>query len=435
LNLFTTASLVLALLLAMPSPGLASDEPGTATQSANEEPVDFLPATSAYALPSTGTITAADIGDGVWVVPELDETSITLMLDNLQEWGIKNVYVDVFRSGETLFPSQLFPQKPGAAGRDWLTFIVQESHARDIRAHAWLQTLCWAEPGPLLYATTSVVQMHPEWVDLSQEGQPFDGKSLARFVNPAVPEVSSRLTSLTLEICAYPIDGINLDAIQYNHRADMGYHEIPVREFEEETSLDARELERDMGKDSDWMRWTLFREDKLTSLVEALSGVARAETERQGRRIMLSTVVYPGYEQNRGANFRFQHWSHWVREGLVDATTPGCFDGDLPGLERQLWEARSIHMGSDVACLPGFMLDPMRRSTPSTAPSDDVPENAHPSLADQKRLLRNAGFQYCNIMDYEALLNEKTQPSRQKPTRRNNGLWGLFRGNDDVGEP
>jgi hypothetical protein len=264
-------------------------------------------------------------------------------------------------------------------------------------------------------------------MDRTRDGNAFDGKSLARFVNPGVPEVTARLTSLTLEICRYPVDGINLDAMHYNYRADMGYHPDVMAGFEAETGLAANEIEPDMARGSDWMRWTIYREDKLTSLVQGIRRVCLEQSSAAGRRIMLSAVVQPGYEQNRGANFRYQHWSQWVGEELVDAATPACFDGDLPGLERQLWEVRSIQMGSDVACLPGFMLDTPRGTAGGARHNEGPGKVAHPSLADQKRLLRNAGFQYCNIMDYQALLFEKTVQPKAKSATRGNGFWGLFR--------
>jgi hypothetical protein len=214
----------------------------------------------------------------------------------------------------------------------------------------------------------------------------------------------------------------------------MGYHPVVTSEFEAEAGINPVDIGRDMARDSDWMRWTMFREDKLTSLVEGLSAVCKTQGESQGRRIMVSAIVQPAYDQNRGANFRFQNWSQWVREGLVDATTPGCFDGDLPGLERQLWEVRSIQMGADVACLPGFMLDAPRSSGTDTMDRGGMGKDAHPSLAEQKRLLRNAGFQYCNIMDYDALLYEKTVQPMPKETKRGNGFWGLFRPRDAEAE-
>lgn len=387
--------------------------------------------TATYQLPTTGSLSAGDLGNGVWVQPELNETSITLMLQNLREWNIRTLYLDVFRSGETLFPSQTFSQRSDATDRDWLAYIVEKAHDEGIGVHAWTQTLCWTEPDGYFSSSAAILQEHPDWIDLNAEGNPFDGKTLARYVSPAVPEVQEALVSLATELCAYEIDGINLDAIAYNHRADMGYNPAAIAGFIAETGVDPTEIKRNMAKDSDWMRWTIYREDKLTSLVERLSEQCRTASTIAGRRIALSVIVQPGYEQSRGANPRYQHWSEWVRQGIVDATTPGCFEGDLPGLERQLWEIRSIHMGSPVACVPGFMLDFAVQQPVRALVFVNPMENreSHPSLVDQRRLLRNAGFQFCNIMDYAALVQEK-QTEADEPVKHGNGFWDFFRGNN-----
>lgn len=419
-------------LLALLSPAGAWGENGF-TESTNSADASLTTAT--YLLPTTGTIAASDLKNGVWVRPELDETSITVMLQNLREWNISTLYLDVFRSGETLFPSQVFPQRPGATDRDWLAYIVDQAHDHGIGVHAWAQTLCWGDPDTHLSSSpVSMLQKNPDWIDLTSDGRQFDGVSFARYVSPAVPEVSDALTSLAAELCNYEINGINFDTVAYNYQVDTGYNPAAVAEFQELEGVDPSNIEPDMAKDSDWMRWTIYREDKLTSLVQRLADQCQKASIAQGRRIALSVIVQPGYDQNRGANTRYQHWAQWVREGIVDATTPACFESDLPGLERQLWEARSIHMGYPVACVPGFMLEFESDRRPQRALVFKNPyghRESHPSLVDQKRLLRNAGFQYCSIMDYAALVQEKQQEARE-PGKDSNGFWDFFR--RDYGE-
>lgn len=395
--------------------------PAYAGSTPHAEPARYRP----HDLPTTGPLQAAELGDGVWLRPDLNVTSITLALDHISSWGVHNVYVDVFRSGEALHASAVFPQKEAAQNFDWLGLIIDEAHQRGIRVHAWMQALCWYDGAPARVSADAPLVQNPDWVDRTREGDPFDGKTTAMYVSPAVPAVSDRLAALTLELCGYPLDGINLDAIQYNERTDMGYHPAAIEEFRREGEDHPAAIQPDMAKGSEWMRWTMYREDKLTSLVERLSDVVRSESDRQHRRIVLSALVQPGYEQTRGVNTRYQNWGAWVRAGLLDATTPGCFNGSLPGLEKQLWEIRSIHMGADAACIPGFMLDNIGPGASSHA---DTPltTDAHPSLADQRRLLRSAGFQFCTIMDYHALAADKARTNGITPPRRGTGLWGLF---------
>lgn len=365
------------------------------------------------AFPSTGTISASYIGNGVWWRPELDETSVTVMLHNLNEWGINNIFVDVFRSGHTLFPSEVLPQHAHARGRDWLKYIITEAHNHNIRVHAWAQVLRWHEPDADAATTHPLLTVNPHWQQLTMDGQAADGATAARFVNPALPEVRAVLTSMTEELCRYPLDGLNLDAVQYNHRIDAGYNQTAIEQFQAEHGINPADITRNRAPDSDWMQWVSYREDQLTSLVQLMTEQCRIACQQNGRRILVSANVHPAYEDTRGTNRRYQHWGQWVEQAIVDATIPQCFNPDLPGLERQLWEARSVHMGSRVACLPGLLLG-----------SDSV--GVRPPLQEQRRLLANTGFQFCIIMDYQALLRKKTRPSTAPDEEDNGGFWGFL---------
>ncbi len=367
--------------------------------------------TETYAWPTTGTLTAKQIGEGVWWQPELNETSVTQVLTDLQSWGVTNLYLDVFRSGHTLFPSEVFPQRADACGEDWMAFIIDEAHSRNIRVHAWAQVLCWHEPDDDMPTTHPLLTTNPAWLEVSVDGYAVDGKTAARYVSPAVGEVREALVALAHEICTYPVDGLNLDAVEYNSRIDSGYNAAAVTDFQEEQNEQPAELRVDMDNDSGWMKWVSYREDSLTSVVQLMAEQVRRSEVLSERRIMLSATVQPGYGDTRGINRRYQNWKPWLDLGLLDATIPECFNSELPELEQQLWEARSEHMGSHVACVPGLQVD-----------SGEV--NSHPPLKEQKRLLRNAGFQHCTVMDYEGLRAAMEQPDTAPEER--GGFWGFL---------
>lgn len=367
--------------------------------------------TDTYHLPTTGTLTAKQIGDGVWWRPELNETSITQVLSDLESWNIRNLYLDVFRSGHTLYPSDLFPQRVDAAGRDWFSYILRKAHARNIRVHAWAQVLCWHDAEDESHSTHPLLEKHPAWQEVSVDGFAIDGKTAARFVSPAVPEVQEALALLAAEICRYPVDGLNLDAVEYNNHIDSGYNAAAVSGFEAESGEEPSSLRIDMDTDSGWMKWVTYREEKLTSVVQVMALRAREAAEWDGRRVVVSAVVQPGYSDTRGLNRRYQNWKQWLDMQLLDATIPACFETELPELEQQLWEARSEHMGSKVACLPGLQID-----------SGDM--DAHPPLKEQKRLLRNAGFQFCTVMDYAGLRHAMENPETEPEER--GGFWDFL---------
>lgn len=384
-------------LWAVPSPAADEQDQTTPTES--------------RAFPTSGTITASQIGDGVWWRPELDETSISLMLATLQEQDIRNLYVDVFRSGQTLYPSSLMPQRPDAAERDWFAYIIEQAHEHDIRVHAWMQVLCWQDPEEPTFNRTAVLDANPTWLDVTEDGVAFDGKTMARHVHPGVAEVRSVLLHLADEICGYPVDGFSMDALEYNHRVDMGYNPAVTRQFRLETGIDAATAKRDLDDDSDWMQWVTFREDQLTSLVQLMAARARRTGDADNRRVVVSANIYPGYAKSRGLNRRYQNWPQWIEQDILDFTLAECFSPDPTDLEKQLWDVRSAHMGSSVACVPGLQLG-----------RDPGNITNHPTLEDQVTMLGTVGFRHCNIMDYSAFELELNQAQSIGPDEES-GFW------------
>lgn len=378
-----------------------------------EGDVDTTTAAEEVAFASTGTLLASEIGDGAWYELEPDETSITLALDDLKRWGITNIYVDVFRNGQTAFPSQIFPQVSNLKGRDWLALLCTEAHQRGIRVHGWMQVLRWQDADSDDPTTPSLLQQHPDWMELDVQGMPRTEPEQALYVTPWAPEARAALTSMTAELCNYPLDGLNLDGVGYDLKRDLGYNNLATREYRVEYEVDPKILSRNPDEDSLWMKWVALREDKITSVVEDLQGVARTQGEGNGRRIAISAVVVPGYEQTRGLHRSYQHWADWLKYDLIDASMPACFNAELPELEQQLWQARSVHMDRHVACIPGLDLG---------KPGDNM---RHPSLKEQRRLLRNAGFQHYTVLDYQALKRAMEQPEPEP--EKSHGFWHFLR--------
>jgi len=365
-----------------------------------------------YLFENHGSIAASEIGDGVWWTPALNETSITEVLQNLNDWDVPNLYLDVFRSGHTLYPSNVFPQRAEAGDRDWLQYIIAEAHQRNIRVHAWIQVLCWRDEDSEVLTTHPLLIKNPDWIDQSRDTELADVKTSAIYVSPAEPAVLDSLVALSAELGKYPFDGLNLDAVQYNPLLEGGYSSPATSNFRATESADPAGLRRDLDSDSLWMKWVAYREDQLTSVVQVMGSTARDAATSAGRRLLVSANVNPGYEQTRGVNLRYQHWDQWLEEKLIDASIPQCFSSELPALEQQLWQVRSVHMGSGIACIPGLSLGGRESA-------------AHPTLKEQKRLLRNAGFQYCTVLDYEALKQEMEAPPEKEENDRG-GLWGFF---------
>lgn len=366
-----------------------------------------------YEISTTGPITATQVGDGVWWTPEFNTTSVTETLDYLVQAEVPNIYIDVFSEGMTAFPSQIFPSRSNSTTTDGLNDFIAEAHRRNIRVHAWLQVLQW-ENYQHNSTTHPLFVSHPHWMEVSLEGSAADEKTSSVFASPGVPAVRDALNGLVEEICAFPFDGLCFDSMHYNPYEETGYNLETRQGFRLDKGLEPANITPATGRASEWMQWVTYREDVLTSLATKLCDTVRRSEATDNGRTIISFTVRPDYEENRGSDTSYQNWKDWLDLALPDVTIPQCFSPQLPGLEQQLWAARSTQVGSRVASIPGLAL---------TSGSAEL----HPSLADQKRMLRGAGFQHFTLLDFAAFkqARENTQP--EKETK---GFWEIFRPGD-----
>jgi uncharacterized lipoprotein YddW (UPF0748 family) len=313
------------------------------------------------------------------------------MMADLTRWGYRNVMVESFWGGETIYPSRVFPSKTND-GKDWLKIICEAGARHNIRVHAWIHTFFWGLRANV--TSGSLVAQHPDWMEQTSNGQiPQSGERDYVFVSPAVPEVRSALGKLVDELCEHDIVGINLDYIRYPYTVpDCGYNLTAVERFRNETALDARTITKDLTPNSAWMRWVEFRERMVTETVDELSSRIRFHSGRSGRRILVSAAYFPGYKKERGSNPKCQNWYEWVERGLLDLSTPMCYSPTLNGLKEELEEVRLVHLGKPTACIPGLAVG--RFSSP------------HPPYAQQLELARSVGFPAVAVFKYDTLKDE-----------------------------
>jgi uncharacterized lipoprotein YddW (UPF0748 family) len=341
-------------------------------------------------LPTTGGLTAAQIGSGIWWRPELNETSITQVLSDMEKWQFRNLYLESFWGCKTIFPSETFESRTDD-GRDWLEYIAGEASKHNVRVIAWVHSLYW-HYSTAEATTPTLLQLHPDWIELTRDGNMLTAKDPSIFVSPALPQVHGHLLSLMDELCSRSIDGVNLDYIRYNAADDFGYNSAAVEEFQSRTGIDPLKIDEDTSRGSDWMKWVGYREDLVTTLVHELSYRIREDGINKGRRMLVSSAYFPGYVDTRGKNRKYQNWTEWVSRRYLDVSNPMCYSPTLTGLEKELREVRSIHQGSPVACVPALAVGKLF--------------SQHPPYIDQRKVLEGVGFRHATVFKYETLKAE-----------------------------
>jgi uncharacterized lipoprotein YddW (UPF0748 family) len=134
-------------------------------------------------------------------------------LDLFERIGINAVFFQVRGMADVYYESQYEPWSktltgtPGQdPGYDLLKFLVDETHARGIQVHAWIN--------PYRIATGSN-GVFPDLDPMIPKELVKDYKAI-RIYNPALPEVRDRIAAIVKElITKYPVDGLHMDDYFY----------------------------------------------------------------------------------------------------------------------------------------------------------------------------------------------------------------------------
>ena len=294
---------------------------------------------------------------GVWLRPtERNRYEIQRTLDKIQETGIKEVFLETYFHGYTIYPSKVMKkygltiQNPKFLMYDPLAVYVEEAHKRGLKIHCWFESFYIGNFNPS-YDDKSILSKYPSWGNKNLANYDATGyvKHKAEhngfFLDPANPEVTAFLVELLNEIPRlYNVDGINLDYTRYptSQRSDVknyqqshwGYTDVARKEFMELYEVDPVEIEADGVL---WKKWSEYRRDKIYNYVKQARETLLATT--YGRKFLFSAVIFPDY--NVCLETKQQDWAKWSRENLVDAMTPLILTSDNELFSKILKEVKT----------------------------------------------------------------------------------------------
>ena len=281
---------------------------------------------------------------GVWLRPvERNRYEIQKTLDNIQKTGIKEVFLETYFHGYTIYPSKVMKkygltiQNPKFLMYDPLAVYVEEAHKRGLKIHCWFESFYMGNISPG-YDDKSILTVYPDWGNKNLAN--YDSTTYVKhktehngyFLDPANPEVTAFLVELLGEIASkYDIDGINIDYTRYptSQKSDVpgfeqsnwGYSEFARNEFTELYEIDPVEIKSDSVL---WKKWNEYRCEKIYNYVKsAKETVAVAKNPKP---VLFSAVIFPDYDVC--LETKQQDWVKWSRDELVDAVTPLILTSD-----------------------------------------------------------------------------------------------------------
>ncbi len=179
------------------------------------------------------------------------------LLDQFKELGFNAVVFQVRPAADAFYPSQLAPWSAYLSGKqgegipdfDPLASMVEETHARGMEFHAWLNPF----RATVNLDTLSLAPNHPFFTHRNW----LVTYGTRMYFNPAIPEVRQYLVDVVGEI----VDKYDVDAIHF----DDYFYPYPIKDLAFPDSADYQFYGRGFASIADWRR------SNVDALIEALS--------------------------------------------------------------------------------------------------------------------------------------------------------------------
>jgi uncharacterized lipoprotein YddW (UPF0748 family) len=246
---------------------------------------------------------------------------------------IKTLFVQIYRSNLSWFPSKVADQSPyerclKSVGEDPFAFLIRKAHAEGIEVHAWLNLLTLSKNvnAPLLKKYGPTILTRDLKPKKTIEDYTIDQQY---FLEPGDLRVRKELINMTEEVLrAYPdLDGIQFDYIRYpDFHPIYGYAPMNVERFKKATGIT-------VIKDNDpvWQDW---KRAQVTDLLKDLIKKVKAIRPR----IHISTTGCMSY--SRAYYEAFQDWPSWVNTGLVEFVTVMSYPDNVEEFQKNIKDAK-----------------------------------------------------------------------------------------------
>ena len=315
-------------------------------------------------------------GRGIWVVRYRLNSPVLLdqIVEDARRGKFNLLFVQVHGRGDAYYCSQFVPRSEVLAETpstyDPLDYVLQQGHTAGLQVHAWLNVFyVWPYPPPLPLSPQHVVNSHPEWLVVDEEGRTLTQygederaaePSEGLYLDPANPLVRDHFLQVCREVAeSYDVDGIHLDFIRYPG-SRWGFNQEPLEAFIRHWGVDPRLL-------SPWVRrplpdrfikrniplhlrwhyyyYSLWAEQKSRYVTNLVRDVHQ-EVKSTRPQTILSAAVFP--DPQVAYYLKGQDWPTWMDQGYLDLVVPMAYHGDQHRVMAQMAEAKMRAQGGVV---------------------------------------------------------------------------------------
>lgn len=296
---------------------------------------------------------------GLWITrfQLTSKESIKKIISFAEKAGFNNLLVQVRGRGDAFYQSNIVSKSDVLANTgdnknfDPLALVIEEAHKKNMKVHAWLNTLfVWSKP-EMPKDKNHIVNRHPDWIMQNVEGNLSmsylqDNNVEGFFLSPYKVEVKNYFSKIMMELIDnYNLDGVHLDYIRYPSE-NFGYTPEIRNEFKMRTGKDPISLNINSSlshRDTKLLKeWRKFRAGKLT---EFLNHIVR-EAKKVNSDIVLSCAVKPDIQISKKHYLQF--WDDWLNNKTIDFVVLMNYTSSNKEFNRRMRTALDIVPGNNV---------------------------------------------------------------------------------------
>ncbi len=276
------------------------------------------------------------------------------IMKDCSQGGFNTVIFQVRGNATVFYPSKIEPWAEQfdftSPGFDPLAVACREAHWRGLELHAWVNVLpAWRGTTPPT-CPDQIYNKRPEWFWYDQRGNRQPLTTFYVSLNPCWPEVRGYIVDVFHEIVVnYPIDGLHMDYIRFPIEPPAIPAGSDIDYPRDARTLALYKLATGLTPEADGVSWNRWRTDQVTKLV--------ADIRSMMRRTRPSAALSASVGADYGESLRyFRDDRQWVREGLIDAAFPMCYERDLAGFDEGVSEW--LPLRDEVTVVPGLWFAP-----------------------------------------------------------------------------
>ena len=285
------------------------------------------------------TTASADEFRGLWVDAFgsgfLSSNEVSQLVADCKNYNFNAVVVEMRRRGDAFYVPHAPNQDPKttaiASNFDALGELIKQCHQSNPR----IEVHCWAVAN-LIWSGTSaptqaghVYNTHPEYLTKTSGGS--TSFSEGYFLDPGHPDAMQWNYNMAKDIVShYDIDGFHWDYIRYPQQ-DAGYNATAIARYNAEFGTTGQPS----MSSSQFSTW---RRRQVTDFIRW----ANADLLEIKPSLIISAAVFAN--RTDAFSFRFQDWSAWSQEGLLDVFMPMNYSADNATFNSRVDDAFS-HQG------------------------------------------------------------------------------------------